>query len=454
MTFTVTSQVRGEETFTAAYGNSTLVEFPADSVYVQSSRDRSKGILVQAEAGKTISVSGVSDEFRSTDGFVAISCDGMSSSTYSRYEYGILSTRQQATTSSPQTYSQFLLIPCEDNTRITITPSQRVSASGRNIIPGVFGPDIARKEKDWTPPTAGQTLMISIPLDLTGSRIRSDKPIVVLSGHQCGEVPFQTEPCDYMVEQIPPHLTWGYNYFLNPLAARESGDVYRVFTVYDNTEVNVTCANEDNSGSPETQTLQTLNRAIRQNWLEFRTQDRNSPLNCIKPFVRKFCSLESSNPVLVAHYSHSFGYDAVCTSENLGTSELGDPFMSLVPPVVQHLNNYTLRAISAVAGDFPMRFLSISVHERFFQPNQIMVNGAPVESNPSRWNNIYCEGGNICGRGIYKPIANNGDLTVYHEMETAALNLHIYGFQQQNSYAIVGGMELEPISGQNHKQNH
>ena len=95
--FTVTSQLRGTEKYTAVHGVTTSVGFPAYAVSVQDSQDRDKGILVRAEADKTISVHGLNDAFLSTDGFVAISCDGMSSNTYPRYEYGILSTRQFGT---------------------------------------------------------------------------------------------------------------------------------------------------------------------------------------------------------------------------------------------------------------------------------------------------------------------------------------------------------------------
>ena len=106
--------------------------------------------------------------------------------------------------------------------------------------------------------------------------------------------------------------------------------------------------------------------------------------------------------------------------------------MSLVAPVEQYLNNYTIRAISAIAGSFPTQYIGISVHKRFFQPNQIIVNSTAVESNASMWSKIYCEDGKVCGYSITRPIANNGDLTVYHEMRTAAINVHVYGFHTEN----------------------
>ena len=55
--------------YTAMYGSITKVELPADSFQVVNDAERDKGILVQAESGKTISVYGVNDEFHSTDAF-------------------------------------------------------------------------------------------------------------------------------------------------------------------------------------------------------------------------------------------------------------------------------------------------------------------------------------------------------------------------------------------------
>ena len=451
VSFTVTRTTSdGEENtmYTAEYGVTTRVEFNLDEVAVENVQQRRKAVKVQAETNKTISVHGVNDVRASTDGFVAIPCDALAASKYKNYQYGILSTAQRGIASNPQTSSEFLIVTCEDATTITVTPSVSLSISAPGFDLGAFGPGNPVSERDWDSINAGETLLISLSLDLTGTRVKSNQPFLVFSGHQCGEVPSGTPPCDHMVEQLPPHFTWGYTHFLTPLAARESGDIYRVLTVNDNTEINVTCVNEDNSGSPETQRLKTLNRTIRENWLEYRTQKPNSE-PCLQSFVRKFCCLQASNPVLVAQYSSSHTVDDTCVAENFGKSDLGDPFMSLVAPVEQYLNNYTIRAISAIAGSFPTQYIGISVHKRFFQPNQIMVNGTAMESNPSMWTNIYCEDGEMCGYSITRPIANNGDLTVYHEMRTAAINVHVYGFQTENSYAIVGGMELEPISGEN-----
>ena len=447
VTFTVTTTF-GKTSHTASYGTSTSVTFPADSVYVTNERQRDRYILVQAEEGKTISVYGVNDEYRSTDGFVALPCDGMSVGTpFKRYEYSIVSAKLEATVDNPQTFSEFLVIPCEDDTRVEIIPSQLVTVNANDFGTTQFGPNAHSKSGVWERlgqyPSAGSTLLVTNSVDLTGTIVRSSKPIVVFSGHQCAQVPTGQTACDHLVEQIPPHTTWGYTFLLNPLAARESGDIYRVATVYDDTEVTVTCVDEGGTNA-QTEVLGTLNRAQTNNWLEYVTQDPNRP-PCITPFIRKFCSLQATNPVLVAQYSQGYRVDTQCTRESVA-SELGDPFMSIIPPIVQYLNDYTITAITGEAGSFPTRYVSISVYKTFFQPSRILMDGVPVEPDSSKWNRIYCSEREVCGYGIYKEISL-GDHTIHHESENAAISVETYGYQQQNSYGFPAGMELEPLSG-------
>ena len=436
--------------YTATYGSITKIELPADSFQVVNDAERDKGILVQAESGKTISVYGVNDEFRSTDAFTGLSCDGMKIGTdavpYTRYEYLILSGDFVGDASSIQTSSELLIIPCEGSTRIDIYPSQIITYDfGQGTISTVPG-----ASSRWTG-NAGETYLIAHLEDLSGTIIRSDKPVVVYTGHQCAEVPAETTACDHLVEQVPPHTTWGHTYFLNPLAARESGDIYRIGTVYENTEVTVTCVDE---GSDTTETLissRTLNRIHNtnensRNWLEFATHESPNEPPC-PAFIRKYCCVESTKPVLVAQYSQGYSNDDQCTQTRQGVvSEAGDPFMIVVPPVIQYLNNYTFSTFTAEAGPFPSTYVSIAVHESFFQPDMIIMDGGPVEADRTQWNPFYCSGGEICGYGLSKEVAV-GNHTLYHEMENAALDLNLYGFQQQNSFGFISGMELQPVSG-------
>ena len=451
--FTVTT-FREEEVstmYTATHGTTTRVAFSADDFYITDQMQRDRAIRVQADVGKKISVYAVNDEFRSTDGFVALSCDEMTvENDFKRYDYVILSAEVIVTDDNPQTNREFLIIPCEDNTRIDITPTRLVTVDASDFLTTQFGPGASVSTTAYwrnqvgVRPSAGATLLISHSNDLTGTHIRGTKPLIVFSGHQCAQVPTGVSACDHLVEQIPPHTTWGYTFLLNPLAFRESGDYFRVATVHDNTDVTITCVDKGGSTTiilPSI-SLSSAVTPVGSNFDTFQTQDANEPPRRCPPFVRKFCSLQATNPVIVAQYSQGHSVDTACTD----STDFGDPFMSLIPPVIQYLNNYTISSITAEAGSFPSRYVSISVYKTFFDPSCIMIDGMPIESDRSAWQGIYCSDGEICGYDIYKNLTS-GDHTVYHENPNAGLSVQNYGFQQENSYGFPAGMELEPLSG-------
>lgn len=45
--------------------------------------------------------------------------------------------------------------------------------------------------------------------DLTGTKVTTNKPISLFSGHECATIPFSSTPCDHLIEQIPPTVLWG-----------------------------------------------------------------------------------------------------------------------------------------------------------------------------------------------------------------------------------------------------
>ena len=434
VSFTVTTILGGTETHTAAHGFVTKVDLSAANFRVTGSRqfsERRKHIIVQAETGKSISVYGVNDEDTTTDGFLALSCDGMKiGKTFTRYEYVILSGEYDVMGDALN--SEFLIVPCEDMTNIDIFPTQLITVNfgrgSKQIIVGGSGSFLLQ--------TVG-TYLINHRNDLTGTIVRSDKPISVFAGHECAQFPSTLTECDHLVEQMPPQTTWGTTYFLSPLAARESGDIYRVATIYDNNQVTVTCVDE---GSSNTETILSTSLS-RGGWEQFNSSYFQ---DTCPNFVPKYCCVEATKPVLVAQYSQGYTVDAQCTGD-IGT-QLGDPFMIVVPPVVQYLNNLTFSAVQGVSGSFLTQYINIAVHKMFFQPDMIFLDDELVESNRNQWNLFYCSNGEICGYGLSKAITA-GNHTVYHEMESAALGVSIYGFQQRNSYGFPIGMELQPLSG-------
>ena len=444
--FTVTTKYTGMTVTThhqVTRNQPTRLSYPADSVYVRATSETDKGIYVEAEEGKKISIYVVNDETASTDGFVALPCDAMEVTSFNKYNHVILSTLLDVS-DRPGTIpraSQFMVIACEDDTRVTIRPTVVLSGGGV-FSQNTFGPGLSNEQSNVAnDPDKGDTLFVSIlSVDLTGTLVRSDKPVVVISGHECGHVPPDEIACDHMATQIPPHTTWGYTFLLNPLAYRQSGDFYRFATLTDNTEVTITCVNAGSNVATLANTT-TIHNEQGRNWGEFQTHI-NPCANPSVQFVPKYCSLQATEPVIVAQYSYGAAVDS-CVN-----GDIGDPFMTLIPPVIQYLNSYIIPApVNVTAGDIMLRHIGVSVHANYFDASRIFFDDAPLESNASAWQAIYCSEGDICGYATSKAL-DDATHHVYHCDENAAIFVHSYGFRVENSYALGGGMELQAIGGE------
>ena len=441
--FDVTNVFGGITTYEVNSTHPTRVNFGADDVYVTNINQRDKAILIETR-NKMISVFVINDEFGSTDGFVALPCDSMTvESDFRRYDYLILSAEHDTTdqVGAIPRPSQFLIVTCEDDTVVTVTPSTNIGSSGV-FEDALFGPSSAQTSSNFIHngidniPSKVTLLVSKVNADFTGTRITSTKPLVVISGHQCGQVTERVTACEHMATQIPPHTTWGSTFLLNPLSGRQSGDLYRFATLLDNTDITITCVNAGESSATVEYTT-TLNSSQGSNWGQFETHSST----CNSTYVPKYCCLESSNPVIVAQYSYGHMRDAACNGE------ISDPFLTLIPPVIQYLGSYHLVPVNASSGDFVINFFSVAVPVQYFQPHSIMLDDVVLEPNASLWQGIYCSSGDICGYGITKDFDNEHHV-LSHTNINAAIFVHTYGFNIQNSYALAGGMELQPISGE------
>ena len=445
--FDVTTRFGGIEQTTTYEVNSThrtQVSFPADTVYVTNIQQRDRAIWVRTRDDKKIALYVINDEFRSTDGFVAFPCDAMTVPNFQRYNYLILSTDQRPTdqAASIPRASQFLIVTCDDDTRVTVTPSTTVSGSGV-FDQTTFGPSSPSSSANWQVDgsaliAAKQTLLIlKTNDDFTGTLVSGTKPLVVITGHQCGQVTESVTACDHMAAQIPPHTTWGYKFLLIPLIGRQSGDLYRFATLLDNTEITITCV--DAGGANATvEYNRTLNALQGSNWDQFETHSAA----CGDPYIPKYCCLKSSLPVLVAQYSYGYTRDSQCNGE------FGDPFMTIIAPASQYVRAIHLTPVFIVSGTIFNHYFTVTVYVIFFQPARIMFDDAPLEPDATLWQPIYCYKIVIiiCGYSITKPFDNRPH-KIYHADPNGALFVHTYGFNIQNSYALAGGQELQPISG-------
>lgn len=87
----------------------------------------------------------------------------------------------------------------------------------------------------------GETYQVQASLadgDLTGSRIKGNKPFALFAGNTYTPMPAGCLNRDNLLEQMYPVSTWGKQ-FVTVLSAQVTYDLFRIFASEDNTTVEV-----------------------------------------------------------------------------------------------------------------------------------------------------------------------------------------------------------------------
>ena len=279
--------------------------------------DRQKGIFIETEDPThelTVIVDIFSAEFLGGHGsYMAINC--VEFPTARDYQYFVFSSDS---TSESFGGSQFLITPCEDNTSISVRPSQPISH------PDWVSPSIASTDPSSTTgqdmASYGQTfnrfdtLLFSNIGDLTGSIVISDKPVSVFVGHLCGSL--AGAGCGYLVEQVPPYPTYGDLFFIfDPFSGRQT---YRIGSVTDGAQVtiNCNCSSETPSGNTSV-ALQSSEPGVLT-----ATVNRGQYVQCTITSGNA-CCIQSNQPVTVMKYN-------------------GVVDMTYIPPATSYLSSYSV----------------------------------------------------------------------------------------------------------------
>ena len=354
-----------------ATNNETLsIEIP-NTFQVFSSSERDKGILVRAEDQRSIVVYGLNYDTFTSDAFLGLPCDRLP---VDHYEYYGVSY-----SGGGHGLSHFVIVGCEDRTVFQIG-SETIEL---NKMETYF----------WESNT------------VTGTRIVSDKPLVVYVGHRCTDIPGSSSACDHITEQVPPTAIWGTNFMSASYAGRNSGDLYRILASQDETIVNFTCT------SSNTQ----IGLSTAGSWYEFTTPDDS------------FCYISSDKPLLVMQFGLGNAHDGI-----------GDPFMMMITPVEQYSNNYVFN----VLPEFATNYITIYVTPDDYQPQNIFVDDASLEN--STWTTINCYNSDVCGYITFVTLTP-GEHTLYHSDVSSSVGVSAYGFNSYNSYGYPGGLQLEPV---------
>ena len=421
----------------ARRGSFTFISLPAgvggdQDIAVQTdgdtdTADRRKGVIIETEnSTHELTVYVFNDEQGSADAYMAINCVQFPSAR--NYQYFVFSS-DHTQSGGERFNSQFLITPCEDNTTVSVRPSQIFTH------PRWVNPSIPR-----TDPASGNgqdelqyrrlfqcfdTLMLSSVDDLTGTIITSDKPLSVFVGHQCG-TPIGVGTCNYLVEQVPPHSTYGYLFFTAPFAVSESGELYRIGSLINGAQVtiNCNCMTDPEAG----------NRVALQNSgpdVYNATVNRGQYVQCRTPEnVQTYCCIQSDQPVTVMSYI------------------LGSPAMVYIPPASSYLNTYSLsfpqNLNTPFQGYFSYILPTLIFGNTVADQNRFTVNGEtyiPLDG----YIPLSCQvnGSNeVCAYGATRFL---GQGTFEIEIESGAFWGYAYGYAQDVSFAYLFAFEMEPV---------
>jgi RHS repeat-associated protein len=181
--------------------------------------------------------------------------------------------------------------------------------------------------------------------DITGSTVYTTKPVVILTGAECINIPGSAEACDVIVEQMLPVDLWGKNYLMLPMKKpyldRFNGDLVRVVASQDDTVVSF-------DGLP----VATLAAGTYYDSIEV------SPR-----------SIVANKPVHVAQFMQGMGVNSDYT---------GDPLMLMLPAIEQYGSRFQFGAFSRdYANNDPFRhFAGIIVEKDSL--SSLRLNGTPI----------------------------------------------------------------------------
>jgi hypothetical protein len=360
------------ESFTVTAGTITTVDLPSATAIITDDGIEDKGIHVTSDVD--IAVYGLSSEIFTADAFLGIPVDALGQ------EHHIIS---YDTPESPLGGTHFGVVSIEDNTLVTITPSITVGTR----IAGV--PYTVTMNQ-------GEVYQLGNPtMDLTGTKISSDKPVSIFGGHQCANVPVDVSSCDHLVEQIPPSTSWGQSFLTASLATRTAGDIFRILAAEDATEVRI-------NGT----LVATLNSG------EFHEADLPSD---------SYNEIEATGPVLLAQYSKG----------RLADNTTSDPFMMLIPPFEQFLNTYLF---TTPATGFSTNFVNIIVADADI--GTVRLDGTIVPANE------FTAIGSSGFSGARLPLSI-GSHTLMGGLPFGAF---VYGFDFANSYGYPAGQAYAAVA--------
>ena len=385
ISYSIEAPVLGYASGQVASGSTMVINLPT-SVVVTSGSDQNKGVYLKVGSNK-MTVMGQDIRSQTTSTFLALPNVQLAIKEYVYYGMGI----NDATTRT----SVILIVGTENSTTLNLTTTQPVIVNvSNNTINFVTGREYSFRLDRF------QTVYIATFTDLTGTKIVTDKPVSVFSGHECVYIPSTTAGCDHIVEQIPPTAVWGKVFYISPLLTRRSYTI-KILAAYNHTNVSLHCND----------TFQFINigegEAIVRNFM-----------------LQQYCAIHSTKSILVAQFSHGqFDDDAN-----------GDPMMMLIPAKIHYTSKFSLSTIrnSAILGY--QHFFNVIILARDFHSHMIYIKVGSVRQSLDVFTWVPIKVNNITEAYVLRLNISEGVAELVHTDPTASMAAMVYGFGWYEGY--------------------
>jgi len=298
---------------------------------------------------------------------------------------------------------EFLIISPYDSTVVTITTAAETKTGRPSGTP-------------WNVTLQkGQTYLVQSPgtdfgkNDLTGSLLKSTKPIAVISGHQISSVPTDHGyGADHLIEMVPSADKWGTQYFDEPMAGKTvCGDYIRILSAENDNQITYNGAGPIvlDSGQYSDISQQTV------------------PMVFTSTNHKRF---------IVAQYSYSQGYD--------GDPGVSDPWMVLFTPQEQFEKEMIFRFPTSSRGPFTNYVTFISREDSI---SMITIDGLPISSYPVTGNETFPNTDPLMGAiRVELPDGVRDNVAV----SPAPFGAYQYGFSDHEGYGWPAGMSQHVAS--------
>ncbi len=157
---------------------------------------------------------------------------------------------------------------------------------------------------------------IGIEPDLSGSKVISDKPIAVVSGNHCANIPTTNRWCDYICEMEIPTYTWGKNYHVARTINRKFSQIVRLYAKEANTKI---FRDGKNLG-----VIKKSGGVLGEGFFEMRINNVNG--------IPRDALFSGDKPIGITFYNPGI-------EEDNSTNGNSDPFQMVITPVDQYQND-------------------------------------------------------------------------------------------------------------------